>query len=145
MHNLLLNTLKSFTVLFGASILFVFAITLFPLIGALTINNLPIQDIIKDNFALLLPLFIVCILTSPLFGLATFRLKKKRLLYLFIIGIGSCWIAIIAVMLMWSNFTIADKDVSLMMMLSVWTLVAYSFFSLPILIPSIFIIEKWTR
>lgn len=29
--------------------------------------------------------------------------------------------------------------------LSVWALVAYSFFSIPILTLSIFIIERWTR
>ena len=132
-------------VFFIGSILFVSIMTLFPLIRSLTVGNFPIQQVIKDNFELLIPLFIVCILISPLFGLATYRLKKRRFLYLFIIGIGSCWIAIVLVMLMWSNFKIYNNDIGLLMLLSIWALIAYSFFSLPVLIPAIFIIEKWTQ
>lgn len=139
------NTFKSFTVLIIGSLLFVTIITIFPLIGSLTMDDFPIEQVVKDNFKLLIPLLIVNILISPLLGRASSKLRKKRFLYLFLIGIGGCWLTIIFVLLMWANFTIVSDDIGPFILMSIWGLFAYSFFSLPILIPAILIIEKWTR
>lgn len=139
------NTVKSFTVLIAASLAFVLSITIFPLIGSLTMTNFPILQVIKDNFKILIPLLIISTLISPLFGWAASKLRKKRFLYLFIIGIIGSWLAIVSVMLMWSNFTIGKNDIGSLIFISVWGLLAYCFLSLPFLIPSIILIEKWTR
>ncbi len=55
-----------------------------------------------------------------------------RLFYLFLTGIESSWVAVILVMFMWSNSAEGD-DVSSTILLSIWALSAYTFFSLPIL------------
>lgn len=142
---ILLNTVKSFTIFSLASIAFVIIITLFPLISSLTMDNFPIQQVIKDNFKLLIPIFIVCLLISPLLGYASNKIRKARFFYLFLIGEVGCWFAIIAVMLMMSNFSIVENEFGSTMLLSAWGLVAYSFFSLPVLIPAIIVLERKTR
>lgn len=143
-QNFIINTSKSCAVLLISSIAFVIIITAFPLIGSLTIENFPIKQVISDNFKLLIPISIVCILVSPVFGLATTKLKRKRFLYLFLLGIATCWLAIIAVMFSWSGSLISENTFSTIA-LSAWALLAYSLFSLPILIPAVFIINKWTE
>lgn len=141
----LLNTLKSMSVLCLGSLAFVIIITLFPLIGSLTMDHFPIMQVIKDNFALLIPLLSVSILISPILGWAATLFKKKRFLYLLMIGTLGCWLAIIAVMLLWSHFSISINDTSNMFLLSIWAMLAYCLISAPILAPAILLIEKWTR
>ena len=138
------NSIKSLVVLSLSSLSFVILITIFPLIGSLTMDDFPILQVVKDNFKLLIPLLIVNLLISPLFGWASCKFRKKRIFYLMLIGIGGCWLAIIFVLLMWSNFTIINEFGSFLV-LSAWALGAYSFFSFPILVPAIIIIERWTR
>ena len=141
----LLNTLKSMAVLCLGSLAFVIIITLFPLIGSLTLNHFPIMQVIKENFALLMPLLLVSILISPILGWAATRFRKKRFLYLLIIGTIGCWLAIIAVMLLWLHFPISINDAGNMFLLSFWAMLAYCFISAPILAPAILLIERWTR
>lgn len=142
---ILRNTLKSFTVLCLGSLAFILLMTLFPLIGSFTLDNFPIQQVVKDNFKLLIPLIVVSLIISPFLGLVSYKCKKRRFLYLFIIGIIACWLAIVTVMLVSSNFTISKNDMSSFALISAWALMAYSFLAQPILIPAILIIEKWTR
>jgi len=146
-HNsgFVLSTLKSFAVLCLGAFAFVIIITLFPLIGSLTMDHFPIMQVIKDNFSILPPLLFVSILISPILGWASTRLKKKRFLYLLLIGVGGCWMAIIAVMLIWTHFIINLNDAGNMFLLSIWAMLAYFFMSAPILAPAILLIERWTR
>lgn len=143
--NIIINTIKTFTILLMGSLVFVIIITTFPLIGSLTIDNFPIHQVIKDNFKLLIPLITVSIIISPLLGWASNKLKKKRFLKLLLIGLAGNWLAIIFVMLIWSNFNINKNDIDSYLFLSLWAFIAYSGFSIPILISAILIIEKWTR
>lgn len=142
---ILSNSVKSLIVLLTGSLLFVTIITIFPLIGSLTMDNFPIIQVIKDNFKLMIPLIAVSILISPLLGWASNKLKKKRFLKLLLIGLVGNWIAILFVMLIWSNFNINKNDIDSYLFLSLWAFVAYSGFSIPILVPAILIIERWTR
>jgi len=143
-----INALKSFVVFFASSLTFVIIITIFPLIGSLTMNGFPIIQVIKDNFRLLIPLFFVCIIISPFVGWASYKIQKRRFLYLLLMGFGACMLAILAVMLMYfqtgfSNFN--ESDLNSFILIAVWAFIAYSFFSIPVLIPAILLIEKWTR
>jgi len=139
------NTVKSFIILFLSSLIFVLIITVFPLMGSLTVDNFPIQQVIADNLKLLYPLLLVSILISPLLGWAGFKLIKKRVIKLLIIGTCGCWLVIIFVMIMWSGPGIFKTNPGSALFLSVWALIAYSFISIPILVPAILLIEKWTR
>ncbi|MBI4929677.1 MAG: hypothetical protein HY841_02865 [Bacteroidetes bacterium] len=139
------NSLKSLMVLFIGSLLFVIIITIFPLVGSLTMDNFPILEIIKDNFKLLIPLFIASLLISPLLGWGSCKFKKRRFFSLFGICIGGCWVAIVFTLFIWSDFTIDRKEFGSFMLISAWGLIAYSFIIVPILVPAIIIIEKWTR
>lgn len=139
------NTLISLSVLICGSILFIIIITIFPLIGSLTVEQFPIFQVIKDNIKLLLPLLIVSVILSPFLGWASYKIANKRFLKLLVIGLIGNWLAIILTMLTWSNFNINFIDTGSYLFLSFWGVVAYSFYSLPILVPGILIIEKWTR
>ena len=55
------------------------------------------------------------------------------------------WTYIIFVMLIWSNFNINHNDIDSYLFLSLWAFIAYSGFSIPILVPEVLIIEKWTK
>lgn len=145
MKTYFINTLKSIIVLILGSFVFVSIITIFPLIGSFTTPDFPIKQVIKENFQLMIPLSIVSFIIAPLLGLATKKVKKKRMFYLLIIGLFANWIAIIAVMLFWSKFTIYQEDLLSAFIVSLFALIIYSLFSLPILIPSMLILEKWTR
>jgi hypothetical protein len=142
---LLSNSIKSFLILLLSSLIFVTIITLFPLIGSLTIDNIPIGQVIKDNLKLLVPLIFVSLIISPFLGWASLKILKKRILTLTAIGLVGNWIAIIFVMLIWSNFNVNKNEIDSYLFLSLWAFVAYSVFSIPIIVPSILIIEKWTR
>ncbi|MBI5538758.1 MAG: hypothetical protein HY951_01765 [Bacteroidia bacterium] len=142
---ILSNSIKSFFVLIIGSLLFVTIITIFPLIGSLTMDNFPIMQVIKDNFKLLFPLIAVSLIICPVLGWASNKIKKKRFLKLLLIGLVANWIAILLVMLMWSKFNINKNDIDSFLFLSLWAFLAYSGFSIPILVPAVLIIEKWTR
>lgn len=142
MRSFISNTLKSFAVLFLGSLSFVLIITIFPLIGSVTMDDFPLVQAIKDNFKLLIPLLITSLLISPLLGWASSRTAKKRFLILFLVGLLGCWLAVISVMFMWLGFTIFTGK---FIVLSLWGSVAYSLFSLPVLVPVIIVIERWTR
>lgn len=144
-QRILSNALKSFAVLAISSLAFVLVISFFPLIGSLTMDNFPIQQVIKDNFKLLVPLLTISLFICPLFGWVSYKFKRKRLLYLFAIGIVSCWLTIILYMFILSGFAVNKSDMGLFALISIWAFVGYSFFSLPILVPAIFIIERITR
>ncbi len=140
---ILRNTLKSLLILLLASLAFVCFITLFPLIGSLSMNNFPILQVVKDNFALLPPLCLVGILISPVLGWASTRFKRKRFLYLLMFGAAACQLAILLVMFLWSPFR--WEDTGTIFLVWVWAFLAYSFVSIPILAPAILLIERWTR
>lgn len=142
---LLSNSIKSFLILLLSTLIFVTIITLFPLIGSLTIDNIPIGQVIKDNLKLLVLLIFVSLIISPFLGWASLKILKKRILTLTAIGLVGNWIAIIFVMLIWSNFNVNKNEIDSYLFLSLWAFVAYSVFSIPIIVPSILIIEKWTR
>ena len=144
LDNFFKSTLKSFTVFSLSSLAFILIICFFPLMGTITVANFPLKQAISDNFKLFIPLLIVCIIISPLIGWACSKIKKKRFIYLLLIGFVCNWFAIISVMLMMSNFTIGKEDIETFMLLSVWGLVTYSIFSLPLLTLAIFLIERWT-
>ena len=140
---ILRNTLKSLVVLLLVPLAFVCFITLFPLIGSLSMHNFPIMHVVKDNFSLIPPLCLVGILLSPVFGWASTRFKRKRFLYLLMFGAAACQLAILLVMFLWAPFRWEDTGTIFLVWL--WAFVAYSFMSLPILAPAILLIERWTR
>lgn len=140
---ILRNTLKSLVVLLLASLAFVCLITMFPLIGSLSIDHFPILQVVKDNFSLLPPLCLVSILISPVFGWASKRFQRKRFLYLLMFGAAVCQLAILLVMYLWSPFRL--EDTGTIFLVWVWAFLAYSFVSIPILAPAILLIERWTR
>ena len=138
------NSFKAFGLLIATSIIFILIISIFPLIGMLTVKDLPIKQIILQNLSLLFPITIISILISPVLALLSIKIKKYRLVFLMITAIFSSYLAIIGSMLMFSNFAILNNPDSIML-LSFWGFAAYSVLSIPLLFPAMFLFEKWTR
>ena len=128
MKTYIINTVKAIIILILGSFVFVLIITIFPVIGSFTMSDFPIKQIIKENFQLMIPLSIGSFFISFIFGFATQKIKKKIILYLLIIGILACWLAIIGVMLFWTKYNINPEDLSPMFIVSIWALTAYSIF-----------------
>ena len=146
MPNLIVrNILKALVIFLLASLAFVCLITLFPLISSLWTKNLDIGQIIKDNFSLLAPLSIMSVIVSPLFGLACRYMKKHRIVKLIIMGVISIWIATLIAMVMQANTLVAAEGIYFVLFASLWAVAAFSFYSIPILIPALIILERWTR
>jgi hypothetical protein len=139
------NTLISMAVLFCASLAFVFIITLFPLIGSLTMDHFPMRQVIRENFTLLPPLLAVSLLISPWLGWCSYRFLKKRFLKLLLLGLAGNWLAIAVVMLLWTGLQLSTDDIFNMLLLSFWALLAYSLYSIPVMVPAFLLIERWTR
>lgn len=140
-----INSLKAFLLLISGALGFVLIITIFPVMGSLLLIDFPLWRVIKENSALLVPLSIFSFFISPGLGFAATILRYKRTLWLMIIGIVSYWLAVLFVMLVFSNFTLLNENLFNVFILALWSIFAYSFFSLPVLIPVILLFEKWSR
>jgi len=138
------NSFKVFGLLIATAIIFILIISIFPLLGMLTVKNLPIKQILLQNLSFLFPITVISILISPVLAYLSLKIKKYRLVFLIIIAIFGSYLAIIGSMLMFSNFTILNNPDSIML-LSFWGFAVYSVLSIPLLFPAIFLFEKWTR
>jgi len=138
------NSFKVLGLLIATSIIFILIISIFPLLGMLTVNHLPIKQILLQNLSLLFPISIVSLLISPALALLSIKIKKYRLVFLMLVAMFGSYLSIVGLMLMFSNFTILNNPDSFML-LSFWGFAAYSVLSVPLLFPAMFLFEKWTR
>ncbi|HEY4798660.1 MAG TPA: hypothetical protein VII99_06230 [Bacteroidia bacterium] len=145
MNLIIKNSIKSLAVLVVSALLFVILMTIFPLIGSLTMKNFPVQKIVFDNLELLFPMILASVLVSPVYGWLASKLAQKRFLYLFPAVFFSCWLFSVAVMYCWMKFFISSEDLMPALWISFWATLVYLSFSLPVFIPAVWVIEKWTR
>lgn len=142
---ILKNSLKAFFLLIVGILIFIIIITIFPLLGSLWLPDFPIGRVIKENFTVFVPLSFFSLLVSPVLGFATIRYRNKRKLKLTITGVLAYWLAVFFILLVFSDFKLLNENLFNVFVLTFWGIMAYSFFSLPVLIPIILIFEKWTR
>lgn len=139
------NSLKAFLLLVSGAFTFILIITILPFIGSLLLPDFPLWRVIKENFALLIPLTLFSFFISPLLGFAGSILKYKRIRWLIFAGIAAYWFAVFFILLVFSNFSLLNENLFNVFILTFWGFAAYSLFSLPILIPVILLFEKWSR
>ena len=139
-----INFRKALIILFSGALAFTLIISIFPLIGSLFLDNFPIGRVLKENFSLLIPLSVFCICIAPLLSFIATIFRYNRIRWLLVIGILGYWVAVFLVMLFMSNFYLVYESFINVLILSIWGILAYSFFSLPILIPAIILFEKWS-
>ena len=131
--------------LIAASVAFIVFISVFPAIGSLTVKAFPLKDVLIDNLKLLL---ILCVVSIPLgffTGILAGKLKKKRIFWMIMLSLLFYWLMIILVIIVVSKFSLSAKDFSEVIQLSVWAMLAYSMFAMPLIIMAVFLLEKWTR
>jgi hypothetical protein len=131
--------------LLAASLVFIVFISVFPLIGSFTTSGFPLKDILLDNLHLLV---ILCAISIPLgffLGYLAGMLKRKRIFWMIILGLVFYWLMLLLVILAMSKFSLKGNDIVEILQLSIWAMLAYSMFAVPLVILSVFLLEKWTR
>lgn len=128
-----------------ASVAFVLFISIFPLIGSLTVSGFPLQAVMLDNLHLLI---LLCVISLPLglcLGIIAGRLKRKRIFWMILLGLLFYWTCILLIILFTSKSFIIGTDFSDVLRISIWAMLAYSLFAVPFVILAVFFIERWTR
>ena len=139
------NSFKGMLMLLAASLAFVLFISVFPLIGSFTTSGFPLGNVMLNNLHLLI---ILCLVSVPLgffLGFIAGKLKKKRIFWMILLGLVLYWLIIMLVIMLMSKFSFSGSDFSYILQLSVWAMLAYSMFAMPLVILSVFFLEKWTR
>ena len=140
-----INGVKGILTLVGASLIFVAVITIFPLIGSLTTKGFPLGQVLLDMLHLLIILAAVNIPLGFFLGSIAGKLKQKRILYLTLLGFVFYWLIILLAILAFSKFILSMSIFANLVRLSVWAMLAYSFYAVPFIIAAVFLLEKWTR
>jgi hypothetical protein len=141
----LADSLKAILILLAASAAFIILISVFPLLGSLTVENFPLSDVLLDNARLLL---ILCVLSIPLgffLGFLAGKIKSRRMFWLILLGLVSYWLIILATMMILSGFSLSGTGFVDLIKISLWAMLAYSMFAMPFVVLAIFFIERWTR
>ena len=131
--------------LMAASFVFVTFISFFPIIGSFTTSGFPLKDVLLDNLHLLV---ILCATSIPLgffLGFLAGMLKRKRIFWMIMLGLVFYWLMLLLVILVMSKFSLKGNDIVEILQLSVWAMLAYSMFAVPLVILAVFLLEKWTR
>ena len=129
----------------AASVAFILFISIFPLIGSLTTSGFPLGNVMRDNFHLLV---ILCLVSIPLgffLGFLAGKLKRKRIFWMVILGLAFYWLMILLLIMIMSKFSFSGRDFVEILQLSVWAMLAYSMFAVPLVILAVFFLERWTR
>ncbi len=140
-----INGYKGIFTLVCASLIFVAALTVFPIIGSLTIKGFPLSQVLLDQIHLLLILAAVNIPLGFFLGSIAGKLKQKRILFLSLLGFVFYWLIILLVILIFSKSNFSLNLFSSLIRLSVWAMLAYSFYAVPFIMAAVFLLEKWTR
>jgi len=61
------------------------------------------------------------------------------------LGLVFYWLMLLLVILVMSKFSLKGNDIVEILQLSVWAMLAYSMFAVPLVILAVFLLEKWTR
>jgi hypothetical protein len=139
------NALKGIIVMATASIAFVLIISVFPIIGSLVTPGFQLGEVLKQNFDLLIILLGVGIPVGIMLGILASAIKRRRLFMLILCGFIFYWLMIIGVILLATGFSFTSSDLGILFSMSVWAMLAYSVFTLPLIMLGIFILERWTR
>jgi hypothetical protein len=140
-----INGCKGVFTLVCASLIFVAVITIFPVIGSFTTKGFPLGQVMLDQLHLLLILAAVNIPLGFFLGSIAGKLKQKRILILSLLGFVFYWLIIILIILAFSKFTVSMSIFANLIRLSVWAMLAYSFYAVPFIMAAVFLLEKWTR
>lgn len=141
----LANSFKGIMMLLAASLVFVIFISVFPIIGSFTTSDFPLKNVLLDNLHLLV---ILCAISIPLgffLGFLAGMLKRKRIFWMIMLGLVFYWLMLLLVILAVSKFSLKGNDIVEILQLSVWAMLAYSMFAVPLVILAVFLLEKWTR
>lgn len=139
------NALKGISVMAVASFTFVLIISVFPIIGSLVTPGVELGKVLKQNLDLLIILLGVGIPVGIMLGILASAIKRRRLFTLILSGFIFYWLLIIVIILITTGFSFASSELGILFSLSVWAMLAYSVFTLPLITLGIFILERWTR
>lgn len=139
------NALKGAVIMVSASFIFVLLLTIFPLVGGLATPDLQLKTILLQHLDLFLLIAGAGIPLGVMIGILAPAIKQKRLFLLTLIGLVSYWLIIIVILLVATGFKISLAELGNIFLLSLWAMLAYSVFAIPILALVIFILERWTR
>lgn len=139
------NALKGVTVMAMASFIFVLIVSLFPVIGSFVATGFELGEMLLQNIDLLIILLGVGTPVGVMIGILAPSIKRRRLFALVLFGFIFYWLAIIVVILLATGFSFSSSDLGILFSMSIWAMLAYSVFTLPLITIGVFILERQTR
>ncbi|GAB4258929.1 MAG: hypothetical protein Kow0079_16160 [Vicingaceae bacterium] len=145
MINYLSNTLKALFLLTVAGLLMVCFIFLPPFISNFYLKDFPLRNVINDLNDLLLPLLVGILFSAPVLGLVVTYSKQKRLLKLIATLLVLTYFVVLLTMMFFAKDIALIDDWGAFLMLSIYMFIAYSFFTLPLIVLISIILNKWVK
>jgi hypothetical protein len=145
LNTFIVNSFKGVLMLLAASLVFIIFISIFPFIGSFTTSGFPLKSVLLDNLHLLVILCAICIPLGFFLGFLAGMLKRKRIFWMIMLGLIFYWLMLLLVILAMSKFSLKGNDIVEILQLSVWAMLTYSMFAVPLVILAVFLLEKWTR
>ena len=139
------NALKGVAVMAMASFTFVLIVSLCPVIGSLVATGFELGEMLLQNIDLLIILLGVGTPVGVMIGILAPSIKRRRLFALVLFGFIFYWLAIIVVILLATGFSFSSSDLGILFSMSIWAMLAYSVFTLPLITIGVFILERQTR
>ena len=136
---------KSVIVLAAASVVFIMALIFFTLTGSIASGSFTLGRMITDDFYLLLTLLAVSIPLGILIAPLAVSVNRKHLFWLLTFALVVYWFVILLSIFLMSKFSLNGKDLAEVFQLSVWAMLAYSYFAVPIMLLSVFLLARWTK
>lgn len=136
---------KSVALTFSVVIVYVIIISVFPVIGSIFNSSVPVKRILADNFILSLPLFMISVFISVILAIILTRITKRRKLILISTGVFGYVFSTFFSLLFMSDFHITLADFPAMLLVALYSMIAFSFIVIPLIVFAMLILEKWTR
>jgi hypothetical protein len=145
MINYLSNTLKALILFTVAGLLLVCFIFLPPFISNFYLKDFPLSNVINHLKDLLPPLLIGILFSAPVLGLVVTFSKQKRLLKLIATLLILTYFVVLLTMFFFAKDITLIDDWGAFLMLSIYVFIAYSFFTLPLIVLISIILNKWVK
>ena len=139
------NAFKGVVMMATASFTFVLILSVLPMIGSLVATGFELDKILLQNLDLLIILLGAGIPVGIMLGILASSIKRRRLFTLILSGFVFYWLVIIVAILLATRFSFSSSDLGILFSMSIWAMLAYSVFTLPLIAFGIFVLERWTR
>jgi hypothetical protein len=141
----LANSIKGIAMFLVASGIFILLISILAFSESSATSEFPLQDVMYKHFQLFILLCIVSIPIGFVIGIINDNLSKKRIFWSSLTGLILYWLMIILVIMIKTGFSLSNKGFSETIKISLWAMLSYTMFAVPLIVIAAFLIGHHIR